>query len=88
MIELTWKRVRLWDLSPDFQILWQANTPERDYLIARIGTADHPTWELYFRYPDDTEERFCSADQLKTAKSAARFEHNRLARMDTAQRPG
>lgn len=81
MIELKWKRVGTWDLSPDFQILWQARTPERDYLIARKGRADHPEWELYFRHPDGNEECFCTADLLKTAKSAAKFEHNRLARM-------
>ena len=81
MIKLKWKRVAAWDLSPDFQVLWKASTPERDYLIARTGTADKAEWELYFRYPDETEERFTVADLLKTAKSTAKFEHNRLARM-------
>jgi hypothetical protein len=81
MIELTWKRVATWDLSPNFQILWKASTPERDCLIARKGRADHAEWELYFRHADGTEECFCVADMLRTAKSAAKFEHNRLARM-------
>ena len=85
MIELAWKRVATWDLSPNFQILWQANTPERDYLIARKGTADHAEWELYFRQPDGTEECFCVADMLRTAKGAAKFEHNRLARIGRIQ---
>lgn len=81
LIELAWKRVATWNLSPNFQILWKASTPERDYLIARKGRADHAEWELYFRQPDGTEECFTSADMLRTAKNAARFEHNRLLRM-------
>jgi hypothetical protein len=86
MIELVWKRVATWDLSPNFQILWCAKTPERDYLIARKGRADHAEWELYFSYHDGTEECFTTADMLRTAKSAARFEHNRLLRMSALER--
>jgi hypothetical protein len=82
--KLTWKRVAHWDLSSQFQVLWRASTSERDYLIARTGTADKAEWELYFRYPDGTEERFAVCDLLKTAKSAAWFEHQRLARMASA----
>lgn len=78
---LAWKRVAPWDLSSDFQILWKASTPERDYLIARTGRADCARWELFFRYADGTEERFTSADMLRTAKSTAQIEHNRLTQM-------
>jgi hypothetical protein len=80
-IDLRWKRVAQWDLSPNFQILWRASTPERDWLIARKGRADNAEWEVYLRQPDGTEECFTVADMLRTAKSAALFEHRRLARM-------
>lgn len=77
-MKLRWKRVDYWDLSSQFQVLWKATTPQREYLIARIGRADHPRWEVFIRHADGTEESYLNTGLLRDAKGAAQRAHDRI----------
>lgn len=68
---LKWKRIATWDLSPLAQVLLVADGINVQYKISRAGTADKPSWSLYLRKPDGTEERWCVSNRLRDIRSYA-----------------
>ena len=68
---LQWKRIATWDLSPLAQVLLVADGINVQYKISRAGTADKPSWSLYLRKPDGTEERWCVSNRLRDIRSYA-----------------
>lgn len=69
--KLRWRRAAFWNLGRGEQVVWVADGRDVQYKISRAGTADKPSWRLYTRREDGTEEQWLTSNRLGDAKSYA-----------------